>query len=54
MKCPYCERRLSFFNTRIVRADRVGEEPHEIPVLTVFCPYCQTILGVLHPPPSER
>ncbi len=54
MKCPYCERRLSSFSTRTVRADRTGEEPHEIPVLAIYCPYCEMILGVLNLPRNER
>ncbi len=49
-KCPYCGNQATSLSTNIVMSHGTGDAPYEIPVLTLSCPSCEAILGVLHPP----
>ena len=54
MSCSHCGKQVPSLSANIVRARGTGDAPYEIPVLTLSCPSCQTILGLLHPPQPER
>ena len=54
MSCPHCGKRVPSLNADILKAHGTGDAPSEITVLTLSCPSCQTILGMLHPPQSEH
>lgn len=54
MSCSHCGRQVPSLSANIVKAHGPDFTPYEIPVLTLSCPNCQTILGVLHHPPLPQ
>ena len=50
MKCLKCEKTVARLSSRMTSARGSGNAPYEIPVLTLFCPHCNVIIGVLYPP----